>query len=100
MDKEKSMKKLIVVALMSVASLAQAHGYGYGYHHSGGWVAPALIGGVIGYQLAQPRTVVVQQQPVIVQQPQVVAPSMPYGYHYENVLDANCGCYRAVLVPN
>lgn len=95
------MKKILAVVLLSFASLANAHGYGYGYHHSGNWVGPALIGGIIGYQMAQPRTVIVQQPaPVIVQQPQVVVPSVPYGYHYENVLDANCGCYRAVLVPN
>ena len=24
----------------------------------------------------------------------------PYGYHWENLLDANCNCYRTVLVQN
>lgn len=98
------MKKILAVVLLTFASLAQAHGYGYGYHYhsSGHWVGPALIGGIIGYQMAQPRTVIVQQPaPVIVQQqPQVAVPSVPYGYHYENIMDANCGCYRVVLVPN
>ena len=47
-------------------------GYGYGGHHRGGgdWIAPAIIGGVIGYAIAQPR--VYQQPQVIYQQPSVV----------------------------
>ena len=71
------MKKLVAIALFSVAGAAFAHGpYGpHGYwrpHNSGwGWVAPVVIGGAIGYELARPP-VVVQQPPVIVQQPPVV----------------------------
>ena len=77
------MKKLaLALALLTTTTVASAHGwehrgpgYGYrgGYYHHGGynWVAPAIIGGVIGYELAQPRTVYVQP-PVVYQQPQVV----------------------------
>lgn len=65
------------------------HGYrGNGY----GWVVPGIIGGVIGYELARPR-----QPDVVVVQPPYQA---PYGYHYETILDANCNCYRNVLVQN
>jgi hypothetical protein len=101
--------KKIVLALMAVVSFsAQAHcGYGYGCGYrvggGGGWVGPAIIGGVIGYEIARPRyeqpVVVVQQPPVYVQQP-APAPTVPYGYHYTQILDANCNCYRVVLVPN
>jgi hypothetical protein len=68
------MKKLLIASLMTVGLVANANAwhqnghYGYG----GGWVAPAMIGGVIGYTLSQPR-VIVQQPPVIyTQQPQVI----------------------------
>ena len=79
-------------------------GYGYhgGYHGGGvGWVAPAIIGGVIGYELSQPR-VIYQQPQVVYQQPPVIyqQPGVPVGYHYETLLDAHCNCYRNVLVPN
>lgn len=68
------MKKLLLI-LSLVTSPAFAHGYYHNHQHvhpvypsrSYDWVAPALIGGVIGYQLARP--------PVIVQQPQVIMQS-------------------------
>jgi len=78
--------------------------YHHGYYGGGGWVAPALIGGVIGYELARPPVVV--EQPVIVQQPQVVvqqpvqvAPP-PVGYHYAQMVNPQTGQYQLVLVPN
>ena len=73
------MKKLVAIlalSLGSVSAFAWGH-YGYrgGYYHGGwgGWVAPAVVGGVIGYTIArppvyqQPAPVIIQQQPVIVQ---------------------------------
>ena len=92
------MKKILFCLVLLVSSIgsAQAHGY-----YRNGWVGPAILGGVIGYEMARPRyyeqpVVVVQQPPVYVQQ----APAVPYGYHYTQILDANCNCYRTVLVPN
>ena len=64
------------------------NGQNRGYYNRSDWVAPLVIGGVLGY-------VITRQQPVIVQQPTVA-----YGYHYEQILDANCNCYRLVLVQN
>jgi hypothetical protein len=48
------------------------HGH-HGYWHRGGngwmWIAPTIIGGVIGYEIARNQPpVVVQQPPVIIQQ--------------------------------
>ena len=63
------MKKLLAILLLtaSVSAMAQ-HGYGFrphGYYGGGwGWVAPTVIGGVVGYEIAR------SQQPVIIQQPQ------------------------------
>ena len=69
------MKRIIALILLtgSLSAMAQP---GFRYYHHGyypgpnyGWVAPTIIGGVIGYEIArnQPQPVVVQQ-PVIVQQ--------------------------------
>ena len=93
------MKKLIIAALMliSVNAFADRHHY-YG---GGNWVAPLIIGGVIGYEIdrhEEPRTVIIQQQPpVYIQQ---ALPQPPYGYHYTQILDASCNCYKTVLVTN
>lgn len=75
------MKRLITaVALvaLSVPAMAQHHGGGYGggYYRSGGWVGPALIGGVVGYALSQPR-VVYAQPPVVYAPPPVVYQQAP-----------------------
>jgi len=72
------MKKLLAVFLLLIAGTASAqhfhHHHGYwqrGYNGGWNWVAPTIIGGVIGYEIARNQTpVVVQQQPVIVQQQQ------------------------------
>ena len=105
------MKKLLVALLLCSAGMGaciapvQAHGY-YGYRggYYGGWVAPALIGGVVGYSLARPYyapppTVVYVQPPVYVQQPYSYPPALE-GYHYQQVVDPACNCYKYALVPN
>ena len=57
---------------------------------------PIVIGGAVGYAIAaRPQPVIIQQPPSPYYQPQA-----PLGYHYENILDANCQCYRLVLVQN
>ena len=74
-------KVLLAMSLVLLAGSASAHGFYGGYHGGyyrapyyggGGWIAPALIGGVIGYELSRNQPVVVQQQPVIVQNPPTV----------------------------
>ena len=72
------MKKILIVGLLALSTTAFAHGpHGYWRPHpSGGWnwVAPAVIGGVIGYEVAQakPPIVVTQPSPVAIQQPPVI----------------------------
>ena len=72
-----SMKSGILgIFMVLVAGSASAHWHGYGGccyrpYYGGGWVAPAIIGGVIGYELSRPNVIV--QPPVIVQQPQVIS---------------------------
>jgi len=75
------MKRLLLaLALITSTTAFAQHGY---WRHDGrggwGWVAPAVIGGVVGYEIARPPVYapapVVVQQPVIVEQPQVVQPA-------------------------
>ena len=93
---------LAFASMMLIASSSQANpnywNHSPQYHDHGNWIAPLVIGGVVGYALSQPRTVVVQQ-PVPVYYPNTYPP-VPYGYHYEQIVDAGCNCYRWVLVPN
>lgn len=89
------MKRLFLSLLLLVAIPAMSQHRHYGHHHHGhsswGWVAPAIIGGAIVYGATRPSP-----PPVVYQQPALPPP--PYGYHYEQILDANCNCYRWVLV--
>ena len=75
------MKKLVAIlalSLCSVSAFAWGHGgYRGGYHGYGwgGWVAPALVGGVIAYELSRPpvyTSPVYVNPPLVVQQPQPV----------------------------
>ena len=78
------MKKILalVLALASVSAMAQPgfrhhHGYYPGYNY--GWVAPTIIGGVIGYEMARNYPPVVVQQPVIIQQTPIPPATVYYG---------------------
>ena len=82
------MKKIILaLSLLVIAGTASAqwhhghrhHGYYGGYYGGGGWIAPLIIGGVVGAAIAnrpmtQTETVILQPQPVIVQQQQNCTP--------------------------
>ena len=105
---------LVVGLTVSVSSFAHGHDgyrghYRGGYYHHYGWYGPSLVvGGLVGYELAQPRVIytqptVVYQDPVIYSQssaPQVIESGQPSGYHSEVILDGKCNCYRTVLVRN
>ena len=102
------MKKILVTAALVLASTAAlAHPY-YGHRHYPrhshyDWVVPAIIGGVVVYGVTHARSVP-PPPPVVIQAPQVPhvpqVPQAPMGFHYESILDANCNCYKTVLVPN
>ena len=94
------MKKFIAIltlALVSIGANAQHRGY---YHHHGNynWMAPLIVGGVVTYALTRPSPPPPPPQVIYVPQ-QPVYSSPPVGYRYEQILDANCSCYRVVLVP-
>jgi hypothetical protein len=69
------MKQLIALVLLagSVSAMAQPgfrhhHHHGYYSGHNYNWIAPTIIGGVIGYEIARNQSPVIVQQPVVVQQ--------------------------------
>jgi hypothetical protein len=86
------MKKLFIalaLACVTLPALAQHHGHGFRHHNHhyrhpgyGGWVAPLIIGGAIGYTLTRPEPVIIQQPVYIEQQP------IP--------LNQNCGPWKEV----
>lgn len=105
------MKKILTVLLLTCSMSAMAQ---HGHHHSGhrggyGWVAPAIIGGVIGYGISRsyyepyyynpPPVVYVQPLPprVIYSNP---VNSPPPGYHWQEMVDPQSGDYKIVAVPN
>jgi hypothetical protein len=73
------MKKLFIALALAYATLpalAQHHGHGFRHNHNhyrgpgyGGWVAPLIIGGAIGYTLTRPEPVIIQQPIYVEQQP-------------------------------
>ena len=100
------MKRLAITLIASLTLLSgtsqanpnhwKHHGHRQGAHRVE-WIAPLVIGSVVTYALTRPTP-----QPVIIQ-PQQMYPNIspaPFGYHYENILDANCNCYRLVIVLN
>ena len=70
------MKRLLTIILLLFTASAFAHGphHGYWRHNGGGqwnWVAPVIVGGVIGYEMGRPAQPIVVNQlppPVIYQQ--------------------------------
>ena len=104
------MKKLLLAfSLLSLIGSASAHGPyrmggWHGGYYGGGcggcWIAPAVIGGLVGYELTRPTTVVVEQPSVVYTQPQTVVQVPPVGYHWQEMLDPQTGIKRVVAVPN
>lgn len=90
------MKKTIAIALLAVSTSVFANG---GHHHDGNgkWLAPFIIGGVIGYATA-PRYIPPQPvyvpvpQPVYVPVPVPVPQPTPYYIQVEE-FDPNCNCF-------
>ena len=68
------MKKLIALVLLTLAVSAQAQHHHHHRHGGGNWIAPVIVGGVIGYALTRNYTEPVYNYgyvpppPVVVQQ--------------------------------
>ena len=82
------MKRLLLALALFASTTAFAHQHGYWRPGGGGgwnWVAPAVVGGVIGYEITRPPVVV--QQPVVIQQNQVIT-------------DTNCSPWTQIQNPD
>ena len=95
------MKKLIALILLtcSLSAMAQhglRHHHHHGYYPGYGWVAPTIIGGVIGYEIARNQT----PPPIIVQQPVIVqpAPVPPATVYYGQT--PTCAAWTEVQTPD
>lgn len=65
----------------------------------GRWIVPALLGGIIGYELAKPRVVYTQTvyQPAVVVRERVYAAPVPQPVYKEIVeFDPGCNCYMHI----
>jgi len=88
------MKKLIAILLLTLTAgsvMAQHHGHGNrhrGHGHGGHWIAPAIIGGVIGYGLSRPY-----YEPYYAPPPVYFAPPPPVYYSQPQVIQSNCVRY-------
>ena len=97
-------KVLLALALFATVGTASAqwhhghrpHGYYGGYYGGGGWVAPLIIGGVVGAAIAnQNQTpVVVQQPPVIVQQNPIYVQRQPVCSEWKEIQNGDGTIYR------
>lgn len=102
------MKKIIAaLTLVLISDIALADYWHHGFrgrwvYPSNNWLAPAIAGGVIGYELTRPVYVppVIYAEPTVVYTEPQLQTRTPVGYHWEQLLDANCNCYKSVLVPN
>lgn len=98
------MRKLLVVGLVAAALSTSACAQHHGHHHGGGnWIAPLVIGGVIGAVIAnQPRsyTYTPPPPPPVVYYPGTVYPDYTYRPMYKmvDVFFPDCNCYRSVPV--
>jgi hypothetical protein len=88
------MKKLIALVLFTLSATAMAQHHHHHHRHNGwgynGWIAPVIVSGVIGYEIAR------RQPPVIVQQPVVVQPAPYYG----QTPVQSCTAWTEIQIPD
>ena len=93
------MKKLLIVLLLTVSATAFAQHNHHWRHHGhrnvgpgfGYWIAPLVIGGVVGAAIAKEN----QQPPVFIQQPQaVIIQRQPVCTEWKEIQQSDGQVYR------
>ena len=97
------MRKVILSVTLTLATMSvNAQWHHHQHYHGGGigWAFPALVGGVIGYEIARQPTQVVVQPPVVVQPQVMTDPNLLIvnGVLYRKVMMQVNGTYQEVLV--
>jgi len=94
------MKKFIYSIALLAASCqpvaAQHHGH-HGHYGHGSWVAPLVLGGVIGYAITQNQQrqpIQIIPGPIIYSSPMVTNPPMQPVYQEVLVWQNECNCYQ------
>ena len=100
---KKTLAGIFLVLTASSASAQHWHNrapvYNYYHGHSNDWVAPLIIGGIIGAVISRETApVVVQQPPIIIQQPLPSNAVIIDGQIYVKQIMRVDGIYREVLV--
>lgn len=95
------MKKFIAILLLTLTATAHAgggHHHHGGYYRTGNWVAPALIGGIIGYGMARPYYYPpVYTAPPVYTVPPPVYYQQPPVYYQQPVQPQSC---QRVIIQN
>jgi hypothetical protein len=99
------MKNYLIGAVLAAATMSSFAQYGHyrppihHHGHSNDWVAPLIIGGIIGAVITRENNPVVVQQPhVIIQQPLPSNTVIIDGRLYVKQIMSVDGIYREVLV--
>ena len=108
--------KIFLATMLAMLSINSAYAGGHGYQgrhvrqewrhersDPGRWIVPALIGGVIGYELARPRVAYAPPayppvyQPAVVVRQEVYSVPAPQPVYREIIeYDPACGCYMHI----
>lgn len=95
------MRKLIAAVLLTIATIVPAHAQHHHHHGGGNWVAPLVLGGIVGAVIAnQNRPVYVPPPPPVIYYPGQVYPDYTYRPMYKmvDIYIPECNCYRSVPV--
>ena len=88
------MKRLVALILITLSATAMAQHHHHHHRHGGwgynGWIAPVIVSGVIGYEIARRQPQVIVQQPVVVQ---------PAPYYGQNQVQS-CTAWTEIQMPD
>ena len=80
---KKTVLKAFISVLLTIVYSSQVFAHGRWHHHDGGgWVGPALVGGIVTYSLMTPRVVYAQPPIIYSPPPTLIAQNDPAIWYY------------------